>query len=195
MWINYGPLFHTDQRGPVELLPGHDSAYQRSVLLSLGDDLEDLIHSLSAVQAALRARGHELYLEPSACVAILNVSRPGWYLIDQFGKGRQFAALRRRHWSMARRLLYAAGSPLIPVVRLGRILAALHRRDRMRELWCGSRLALLVGGLITGAAGELVGYVSAGRSAPEFFERNLHRPRYVRREDTLSDADESTWPS
>jgi hypothetical protein len=194
MWINYGPFFHTHDRGAVDLLPGHDSAYQRSALLSLGDDLDDLVQSLTAVQVELRARGYRLYLEPSACVEILNVSKPGWYLADQFGKGRQFATLRRRRWPIAQRLLYAAGSPLIPVVRLNRILAFLRKRGRIHELWRGRRLALLAGGLITGAAGEFAGYLFTGRTVPEFFERNLHRSRYVRADDTRREADESTWP-
>lgn len=195
MWINYGLFAYSDERGPVDLLPGHDSAYQRRALLSLGEDLDDLVRSLTAVQVELRARGYRLYLEPSACVEILNVSKPGWYLVDQFGKGRQFATLRRWRWSVAQRLLYAAGSPLIPVVRFSRILAFLRKRGRIHELWRGRRLALLAGGLITGAAGELVGYLFTRRTVPEFFERNLHRPRYLRADDARREADESRWPS
>jgi hypothetical protein len=195
MWINYGPFFHTVDRGPADLLPGHNSAYQRSALLSLGEDLDDLVQSLTEVQVEFRSRGHRLYLEPSASVEILNVSQPGPYLADQFGKGRQFAKLRRRRWSIAQRLLYAAGSPLIPVVRFSHILGFLRKRGRVHELWRGRRLALLVGGLITGAAGEFAGYLFTGRTVvPEFFERNLHRPRYLRAEDTRRDADESMWP-
>ena len=194
MWINNTPWLHADQRDPAALLPGHNSAYARPALLSLGNEADDLMRSLSALQNELRARGHQFFLEPAACAELLNVSRPTWYLIDQFGKGRQFATLRCRRWSIARRLLYAAATPLIPVVRLARILAALHRRGRVREVWQGLRLAGLVAGLTMSTAGEFVGYLFGGPAPPGFFERNLHRPQYVRPEDRRCDADESTWP-
>ena len=194
MWINNTPWLHADQRGPAALLPGHNSAYARQALLALGGEADDLMQSLSALQSELRARGHQLFLEPAACAELLNVSRPGWYLLDQFGKGRQTATLRRRRWSLGRRLAYAAGTPLIPIVRLGRILGALHRRGRRREMWQGLRLGVLVAGLIASTAGELVGFLVGGRPRPGYFERNLHRSRYVRLADRRCDADESTWP-
>lgn len=193
-WINYMLWIDNDERGPVAMLPGHNSAYQRRAMLALGDELDDVMQSLTALQVELRARGGELCLEPTARCEILNVSRPGWYLIDQFGKGRQYATFRRRRWSLARRLLYTLGSPLIPVIRLVRILAELRRRGHLHEVWHGPRLVMLMAGLVMGALGEFVGYVVGGPTAPEFYERNLYRPRYLRPEDTRRDADESTWP-
>jgi hypothetical protein len=194
MIINYGRFFPADDAGPARMVPGHDSAYRREVLSSLGGELGALVRSLSALQTELRARGHQLYREPAARVEMLNVSRPGWFLIDQFGKGRQFAWLRRRYWSRVRSLLYAAGSPLIPLIRLLKALVILRARGEQRDVLRGARPVLLLGGLLAGAAGECAGYLFGERAAPGFYERNLHRPRYVREEDARRDADESTWP-
>ena len=190
MQINYGRWLDDPQRGEWPDVPGHNSAYRRAAMASLGDDLDDVMPSLTAVQHALRARGGLIYLEPSACVEILNVSRPGWYLIDQFGKGRQFATHRRRCWSLVRRLGHVGAAPVIPLVRLGRILAALHRKGRASEVWQGARFALMAAGLVTSAAGECVGYVVGWRASRGFFERSLHRPRFVRPEDRPPDDDQ-----
>ena len=84
--------------GVVSDVAGHNSAYRREAVVSLGDELSDVMQSLTAVQQELRARGSVVYLEPSARVRMLNISRPGWYLVDQFGKGRQFATHRCRRW-------------------------------------------------------------------------------------------------
>ena len=114
MRINYGRWLDDATPGVVTDVAGHNSAYRREAVLSLGDELADVMQSLTAVQQELRARGGVVYLETSARVRILNVSRPGWYLVDQFGKGRQFATHRCRRWPWLRRLAYAAGTPLVP---------------------------------------------------------------------------------
>lgn len=185
MQINYGRSMDNPAPGVRLDVPGHNSAYRRAALASLGEEFRDVMASLTAVQQELRARGGVIYLEPSASVEMLNISRPGWYLVDQFGKGRQYARLRRRRWVPARRAVYAAGAPLIPLLRLLRILTGLAREDRLGELWRGHRFALLVAGLVTGAAGEFVGYTTGGPAGTGFFERNLHRPRFVRDNDRL----------
>jgi len=172
--------------GPAELLPGHNSAYRSAALRTLGERLDEVIGSLTALQVELRARGGRLWLEPAARAAVLNVSHPGWYLIDQFGKGRHFASFRARDWPRARRWLYAAGSALLPFVRGARIAAALRRRGRLREAADPRRLAALVAGLLASSAGEARGYAAPGPMPAGFYARNLHRPRYLRRGEAVA---------
>lgn len=187
MQINYGRWIGGSRRGVQSRLPGHNSAYRRDALNSLGGQLPGLMQSLTAVQDQLRARGGLFYLEPSARVAILNISRPGWFLVDQFGKGQQFARLRRRGWPLIRSVLYAVGTPLTPVVRLARLVIGRERSVHLQDLARGYRCVILIAGLVATAAGEFVGYTTRGRAAAGFFERNLHRLRFVRPEERFGD--------
>lgn len=179
MQINYGRWQDISGGGTRPRVPGHNSAYRRDALMALGPDLPDLMQSLTAVQDEIRTRGGLLCFDTSAQVEILNITGPGWYVIDQFGKGRQFARMRRRRWPVFRRLVYAAGMPLLPVVRLFRIVMGGGSTCRVRELARGHRCSLLVAGLVAGAAGECLGYLRGGPAGAGFFERNLHRSRYA----------------
>ena len=63
--MDYGRWVEAEESGPIEDVPGHNSVYKRDLLLGL-DDLDELMTADTIMQAELRARGHELYLEPAA---------------------------------------------------------------------------------------------------------------------------------
>ncbi|HET9061985.1 MAG TPA: hypothetical protein VFO62_01745, partial [Candidatus Binatia bacterium] len=139
-------------------------------------------------------RGATLFLEPRACVEIVNVSRLRWFYADMYRQGRRFAAVRRLGWSLVRRLGYAAGAPLIPVVRLARILGERTTATRTGSGW-PAELAALVLGLVVSAAGEMVGYLAGRSSRADFDDTSFHRLRYVSDADRRAQGDESAWPS
>jgi hypothetical protein len=130
----------------------------------------------------LARRGHGLYLEAAARIDHLNVSRLRWALVERFESGRKFASIRVGRWSPARRLVYAAGAPLIPAVRLRRILAELRRSGRSREL-LPRLLPVLALSLAVSALGELAGYVTASSRTTRLYDMELHKARYVRAAD------------
>lgn len=169
MRINHGRWMDAPARGMSADAPGHNSAYRREALLSLGDALDESLEAGWQLQTELRARGGQVFLEPAACVEIVNPSQPGQFVGGFFRLGRKIAAQRRGRWSTARRLGYAAGSPLIPFVRLARILADGSRLGRDRAGWRG--LPLLMLGLAASATGEMVGYLF-GHGPPSRFARN-----------------------
>jgi hypothetical protein len=80
------------------------------------------------------------------------------------------ASSRASRWSSARRALYVAASPLIPLVLWRRVLPGTWSTVRARRLplatvfWTGV-------GMIVKAGGELVGYAGA---AGGDWERRLH---------------------
>ena len=162
LWILYGPWVDVRARG-VGAVPGHNSAYRRSALLSLGSSLEKSLDAGALLLSELRAQGHESFLLPEACMEIVMPATFGDFVRRIFRQGRQFAGQRRQDWSMLRRLGYAVGSPFIPLVRLARILALLNERGHSRA--AAIALPSLMLGLIAGAAGEFVGYV-AGKADP-----------------------------
>ena len=156
LWILYGPWVGIRARG-VGPVPGHNSAYRRSALLSLGNSLEESLDAGALLLGELRARGHQSFQLPEACMEIVMPATFGEFMGRVFRQGRQFAGQRSQHWSVVRRLGYAAGSPLIPLVRLARILSLLRERAESRAGLV--RLTSLLLGLIAGAAGEFVGYL------------------------------------
>jgi hypothetical protein len=179
MHINYGPWLDASTAAARTDTPGHNSAYRRDALASLHGEVEPLLESLTALQRELGRRGYAIGFEPQARVAMLNVSLPGWFVIDQFSKGCQFAAMRCRRWTAFRRVAYAGGAPLIPLVRAWRVTALLRRLGRSHELRHGARAGMLLAGLVASGAGEMVGYVF-GLVVRGHSERALHRFQYVR---------------
>ena len=177
--IAYGPWLEPVQAGLVGHLPGHNSSYKREILLTYGPELETMLESESVLHWDLRAKGYELYLEPGARVYHLNFERLAAWIPAQFHSGRLFAAARARQWRLLRRVLYAGGAVLIPLIRLWRSLPHLTRLAQpwpMRLRVC----LLVVFGLVVSAVGEMLGYAAgAGGSSSRMGELEFHRSRHV----------------
>ncbi len=167
MWLAYGRWMGAPPRGPATDVPGHNSAYDRAALRALGAGLVPLLEAGWPLQVALHARGHRCFLEPAACVEIVNPTRVWPFLVHFFHLGRRVAAKRARDWSTARRWSYALGAPAIPLLRLRRIVSDTLRRATPAP-WRG--LPLLVLGLVASAIGEGAGFLGGG-GAPSRFVR------------------------
>jgi hypothetical protein len=175
----YGPWMYPVAPGPAAFLPGHNSSYKKSLLLDYGDRLEELMEAEMLLHLDLRQRGHQLYLEPRAQATHTNFAlAASWYPV-QFYAGRAFGASRARPWSVAKRLLYFAASPLIPVVRLWRCLRELAKPGRPVELIPRILPALCLGLAIDGF-GQMMGYLlGAGNAVERMSQYEFHRFRHV----------------
>ena len=179
LYMDYGPWVGHGQGGLVDNLPGHNSSYKRAVLLEYGDRLESMMRSSPRRHADLRARGQLLYLEPAAKTYHLNVSLPWSWLEERLVGGRSFAAARSHEWSIPQRAAYALASPLIPFVRLGRILKDM-RRSRSAGFILRAMPALILS-LLVSALGEGLGYAfGPGGAMRRVNEMELYKERYVR---------------
>jgi GT2 family glycosyltransferase len=156
--IGYAPWVAPARAGPADHLPGRNSSYKRSVLSDYQDELPLLLDSESILHWDLRARGHRLYLQSAARVRHRSITRLSTATRESFQTGRAFAGLRAKRWTPPRRAAYAVGSPLLPIVRLGRIVAYCLRKGRARVA-LRALLALVIL-LLCNAAGELVGYLA-----------------------------------
>lgn len=115
-------------RGEAELLPSHDTCYKREILLEYGAELDELLMAEPVLMRRLRLDGHRLYVDP-------NVKSMHGYTVNPltlvafYAWSRCFAASRAKAfgWSSGRRLLFAALSPLIPLVRALRLFRYLAR--------------------------------------------------------------------
>lgn len=165
----------------VNFLPGHNSSYKREILLSY-DSLDEMMESETLLHWDLRSRGHTLYLEPQAKAAHTNFAQLFPWLPVQFRAGRIFAGGRAEveHWSWLKRLLYTAASPLIPAVRMARILRELNRGERRQVKLAMGTLPMTLLGLAADGLGQMVGYgFGYGDTLQDYAEAEFHRERYL----------------
>jgi hypothetical protein len=185
LFLDYGRWADPDAGGPVRELPTHNSSFKRQELLACGDDLPELLRYSYGINEVLRSRGGRLYLEPRARTMHVNVSRTGSWFRERAAAGRAFAGVRAQGWPAWRRVVYAGGSPLLPLIRGRRVLRDIKRTGRTAELVPRILPALAVG-LAVSAAGELTGYaLGAGRAQRVVGEMELHRMPHVAWKDEL----------
>jgi hypothetical protein len=183
--VGFGAWAAPLEAGPVEGLPGNNGSYKRDLLLGYGDRLDTMLMPEMTLQQELRSNGHRFYLEPAATTRHLNVNLLRSWVRHRWHTGRLIAAARAEDWAVSRRLLYAAGAPLIPLVRLRRTLP-IARRVEHGDFFPGVLPALVLA-LVVASAGELIGYVfGAGRSEKKMIDVYIHRIDHVKRRDRRS---------
>ena len=186
--LGYGTWLEPTPAGEINYLPGHNSSYKRALLLDYDRELEAMLEAEFVLHGDLQAKGHRLYLEPAAKTAHLNFARLVPWVPYLVHAGRVFAAARARPWSVLRRLLYAGGAPLLPLVRLWRIRSEIRRPGRPAALWPRVLPALVVG-LTLDTVGQVLGYaLGAGNASQKLFYFEFHRDRYLAKRDRQTQA-------
>ncbi len=178
--VGYAPWMDPSPGGVRDFLPGHNCSYKLALLLEYGPELEGMLESETTLHSSLRQKGHQLYLEPGARISHLNYENLSAWIRAQHLSGRAFAAARSEHWTSSRRLLYAVGGPLIPFVRLRRILGQVRGARQPLHLFPAVFPALILG-LAISAAGEMIGYCcGAGDAVQRRWELEFHRAQYLK---------------
>lgn len=184
LYGQFGPVVAPTETRESDFLAGHHVSYRRSLLLGYGDDLRSALEDESATFLDLRSRGVPLYIAGRAISHHVNISDFSSLCMLEFVGMRSFAASRAGlgRWAPWRRLAYALASPLVPGLRLVRILGHVRRSGRLRLI--PRLLPVLVPALVCGGAGEATGYLlGAGRSA------ELKTPVELRRQDYVAPGD------
>ncbi len=177
--LGYGAWADPTSPGEVGTLPGHNSSYKRAILMEYDRDLEAMLEAECVLHWDLKARDRRLFLESAARTAHTNFGRFRPWLPYLVHAGRVFAAARARRWPLTRRLLFAAGAPLIPLVRLWRIRREIRLPGRPVHLWPRIVPTLAVG-LALDAVGQMLGYaLGAGDAGRKLSPFEFHRDRHV----------------
>jgi hypothetical protein len=155
---DYGAWSDTLSSGETERPPSHDAAFRRSVLLEFGDRLEHALTFGDELYTTLRQRGHRSYFERSAGIQHVNIEKFSDFARERYLSGVLIGGYRSSRWSWPKRILYAGGSPLIPIVVLSRITGGVREVGRTEKLPIGTMPALILGALFK-AAGEARGYL------------------------------------
>ena len=180
---DFGPGVAPVASGERQVLSWHHVSYKREELVACEDRLGEMLEAEGVLHQQLLARGRRLYLEGTVASRHLNVALLGSYLRSHLYGGRGFGAARARFeaWSAPRRLAYALGFPLVPVLRLMRLLPDVRRTRTAsrRRRWLLPTLAL---GLTVNAFGEAVGYLyGQGRTRQQRLPIELERARHIAR--------------
>ncbi len=196
--IEYGPWIAPRKNAEWSHIPGHNSSYKRDVLMTCGERLGTLMEAESVLQWDLQRAGHRFTVERSAITRHENFSRFQPSLSLRFNAGRLFAANRRRDWPWPRRLLYAAGSPLLPILRTWRASRDCARVKSMQRR--PTLLAVTFALLIADALGELTGYLAgAGHAMRRLTDLEFHRERFLTAQDRTRlrapSSIEKAWPA
>jgi hypothetical protein len=190
--VYYGQYMWVRQPQEVRHLPGNHTCYRRDVLCAYGPRLSELLQAEIVLHQDLIANGKLLGQEPAAKVYHLNYSRIGPSAQEYFLASRVFAAERSQSWGLTRRIVYTAGSPLLPLIRLKRILADVRSAGLDGRVVRGALPAVLLT-LCAGAAGEMAGYGLGPGDARESlmkFERERDSSFSPRDLEILARADE-----
>jgi len=184
--LEYGEWMPPGRRDGRTHLPGHNSAYRRDVLLELDGRLTTMIEAESVLHWDLARRGHRLVQEPRAVTRHVNFSRLWPSLELRYHLGRLFAARRAGTWSMAKRLAYAAASPLIALVRTMRVARlAVASSDPVGVMTALPMVAVMV---TVSSVGEAIGNLTrqAGSSGAYLSDIEHDRRRFLREADVAS---------
>jgi hypothetical protein len=180
---DFGPAVAPVEGGEATELPGHHTSYKRDRLLRYGAELEGMLEIEWVLQEDLRAAGERLLREPRAVCHHVNASRLGSHLYGELNGGRAFAAnrARLRRWGPLQRLVWIVGSPLMPFVRLARLLPDLRRAYPSRR---AGLLPVLLTGLVANAVGQLLGYTfGRGSATTKRMSLELERHRHLRKDE------------
>lgn len=169
--------------GPRPKVAGHNSTMRRDAVLALGPELERLLRDFPALHARLREAGG-VYLEPRARMRHVHMSTWRGWLSEAWAGGRVNGASRSWPWPLWRRVGYAAATPLIVAVELGRRLPRWRELGRRRALPAGTLPCLLVG-IVLRCSGEAVAFLlgPSERSEMLLARTEIRRLDYVCAED------------
>jgi hypothetical protein len=162
--VNWAVFFceYTPYMGPVAEgesrdLPGNNIAYKRPHLMRHARVLDDGKWE-SWINDRLRADGVPLATTNAAVVRHIKPFRLGYFLTQRFHFARSYAGMRRTDQGWPMRLVYVAGSMLLPALLSLRVArtALGKRRHLARFALCFPLVALF---LTVGSCGEMVGYL------------------------------------
>ena len=177
-WANFlicfGDSFSIDAPAPIESGPGHNTSYKRAVLEQYRDELERLYQSERMFHFRLRSDGHTILAEPRAELAHVNISILREALAHAFLGGVLFGEYRAKRMALGEKIARSLGAPLVPALRLWRLLRSAGRLLKSGSPWQAYSLLPLL--LVGHATGEVAGYWRLVRGIEARYEHfELHR--------------------
>ena len=159
-FCDFGRYQRPFEAGPRPYVSDVNIGYKRRALEATTDLWRTRYHE-TTVHWALQQAGETLYLVPDLVVdqhrGVLDLSS---LVVERFSWGRLFAYTRARESGLARRVLLATLTPLLPLVLLTRhARLQLTKRVRLRAFLLAAPAMLVL--LTAWSLGEMAGYLTA----------------------------------
>ena len=175
-----GSFVHPATRGQAHLLSGNNVSYKRDLLLSFGQELDEILAIDFCLQEILDQRGVPMFVESRALAAHENFTSVTQEGTTGHHYCRLLAATRAetQSWSAARRIMHGVGAPLgSPAIRLWRLIAGLRGRNELRSTVLLG-LPVIVAEYLFDALGESLGYLfGVGNAETETLRWELNTVR------------------
>lgn len=159
-YCDFGRYQNPLPQGPAEFLSDSNVSYKREALVSVKELWYDAFHETS-VNWRLREQGDTLQFEPRMVVyQTRRTLRLLPALRERYVWGRSFAGTRASETTIAKRIIFASLSFLLPLVLCWRILSkALPKRRKVSRLVLSMPLIILLETIWS--FGEFLGYITA----------------------------------
>jgi len=164
-FCEYAPFAPPVEPGPAPDVSGANVSYKREALERAADVL-DAGQWETRLHQRWRSLGQPLLLS-GATVSFENTMAVATILRQRFSYGRGYAASRLTRRSWFQRVLFAAGSVLLPALLTGRIGRTLAAKGRFAEFVRALPYIVLFN--TVWAAGELTGYLFGDSGAVEIY--------------------------
>lgn len=159
-FCDFGKYQNPVMEGDSRYASDANIAYKKSALQAIQSVWQDSFHE-TVVNAALLARGHKLALSPHIVVFQHRSDlRFGNALRERFVWGRSYAETRAQLSSKTKRFIYAALSPVLPLVLVSRMSMNAFKKGRHTGKFLEA-LPLVILLTFSWSCGEFIGYIAA----------------------------------
>ncbi|MDT8303837.1 MAG: glycosyltransferase [Sedimentisphaerales bacterium] len=156
-FCDYSQAIKPLPEGQANILPGNNVSYKRLVIERFRDVIEAEVWDYT-LHEHIKNAGISLYSIPSITVHHKISASLGWFISQRYHLARSFAGMRFVNASGFQRVLYGAGSVLLPVVLAKRIVTNVWKKGRYRrELFLSLPFLMLL--VFSWGIGELFGYI------------------------------------
>lgn len=158
-FCEYSQFENPVRRGVTTDLPGNNISYRREFLPHIQDLLDRGGAWENFLNERLHAKGIRTYSDPSLVVFHKKEFGFGYFLRQRYHYSRGFAGMRTRGAPAWKRLAYALGALLLPLLQIARITARRLRRGRHLGRFALAQPLIWIFSVSWGI-GEFVGYLS-----------------------------------
>jgi glycosyltransferase involved in cell wall biosynthesis len=160
--------FMSPATGVASAVPGNNLSFKRQAL-EVGSAFVEKKFWKTHWCRSLQANGTELFLDPAISVRCAKNYEPAAFLVKRFHQGRSFARVRSMQMNIARRILFAAGSPILPFLLTLRAATPVIREKKFWGKFLLS-MPLVLAASVAWSTGEAIGYLAG----PETNSDGIH---------------------
>jgi len=174
LFLYYGASVCQTKSKEVKDLPLHNISYKMEVIRPYFEQISTLLVDWeNGLHPILRKNGHRFFVESKAKIYHRNPTKGKHLNNVSFAAGRLYGwhRVRREDWSLARRIIYFFGSPLIPFLRMFQFWQLLRHNDTLKHFSLSGWTTLFIQ-LTFNGIGQAIGFLFGKGNAPKIITNN-----------------------